>query len=285
MKFSERIRKIIPETIIFFEGPEVTMIMGKETNFNLPQSEGPFVNAAHWYDAASITTKKAWLRVNYDIMTDKLVFGKMSVQKMYDNQLVNIKSVSQTVAGGVPTLLGEFGLHYDLNNKKAYKVFTKKGQKAFNINIKALNMYYNAIDRNLLHGTQWNYTSDNSNEWGDLWNLEDLSIFSRDQQTDLSDINSGGRAIRGFCRPHFLHCAGTPLKMEFNLKKGSFLFEFNADSSISAPSIIYVPKVQYPNGYQIELSAGKVERKEKEQLVFLSTEKDGFHSIKITKIV
>ena len=83
-------------------------------------------------------------------------------------------------------------------------------------------MYYNALDKNLLNSTQWNYTPDNTNEWGDQWNIEDLSIFSKDQQLNPSDINSGGRAIKGFCRPHFIRCAGIPLKMEFNIKDGTF---------------------------------------------------------------
>jgi hypothetical protein len=283
LKFSKEIRMIIPNLIIFFEGPEVTMMMGKKTNFNLPQNEGQFVNAAHWYDAASLTTKKAWLRMSYDIMTDKLVFRKKNVQKMYNRQLAKIKNVSKDVAGGVPTLIGEFGFHYDLKNKKAYKQFKKKGQKAFKTNTEALNMYYKAIDNNLLHSTQWNYTSDNCNDWGDLWNLEDLSIFSRDQQLNPSNINSGGRAIKGFCQPHFIYCAGFPLKMEFNLKKGTFYFEFDGDSSIKAPTIIYVPKIQYPKGYKIQISEGLIEKSEKNQLVFIKIKKDGNHVIIITR--
>ncbi|MFX1340421.1 MAG: cellulase family glycosylhydrolase [Promethearchaeota archaeon] len=284
LRFSKEIRTIIPNSIIFFEGPEVTMIMGKKTNFNLSQDEGPFVNAAHWYDAASVTTKKAWIRVNYDIMTDKLVFGKKKVQKMYNRQLAQIKSLSKYVAGGVPTLLGEFGLHFDLKNKKAYKAFKKKGQKAFKKNVEALSMYYDAMDTNLLHGTQWNYTSDNSNEWGDLWNLEDLSIFSRDQQLDSSDINSGGRAIKGFCRPHFLYCSGTPLKMGFNLKRGTFHFKFDGDSSIQAPTLLYIPQIHYPGGYKIEINEGIVEKNEDLQLVFIKIKQDGIHKVIISKI-
>jgi hypothetical protein len=284
LKFSKEIRTIIPNSIIFFEGPEVTMMMGKKTNFDLPQNEGPFVNAAHWYDAASITTKRAWIRMNYDIMTDKLVFGKKKVQKMYNRQLAQIKHNSKNIAGGVPTLLGEFGLHYDLKNKKAYTQFRKKGQKAFKKNIQLLNMYYKAIDKNLLHVSQWNYTSDNSNDWGDLWNLEDLSIFSRDQQLDPTNINSGGRALKGFCRPHFLYCSGIPLEMQFNLKKGKFYFEFDGDATIKAPTIIYVPKIQYPYGYEINVSDGDIEKKKDEQLVYFYIKKNGIHTININKI-
>jgi hypothetical protein len=260
------------------------MMMGKKTNFNLPQDEGPFVNASHWYDAASITTKKAWLRMNYDIMTDKLVFGKKNVQKMYNSQLAKFKSLSKSIAGGVPTLLGEFGLHFDLNNKKAYNQFEKKGQNAFKRNIQMLTMYYDAMDINLLHGTLWNYTSDNCNEWGDLWNLEDLSIFSRDQQTNPDDINSGGRAIDGFCRPHFLYCAGIPLKMEFNLKKGLFSFKFDGKSSIHAPTVLFVPKIQYPKGYNIKINEGTIDKKENDQLVFIKIKQDGDHIVNITRI-
>ncbi|TFG30376.1 MAG: glycosyl hydrolase family 5 [Promethearchaeota archaeon] len=284
LTFSQEIRTIIPHSIIFFEGPEVSMMMGKRTNFDLSRKEGPFVNAAHWYDVASVTTKKAWIRMSYDIMMDKLVFGKKKVQKMYDQQLAKIKKVSKYIAGGVPTLLGEFGLHFDLKKKKAYRTYAKKGQKAFKKNIEALNMYYNAMDINLLHGTQWNYTADNCNDWGDLWNLEDLSIFSRDQQVDPTDINSGGRAIKGFCRPHFLYCSGTPLKMEFNLKKGNFYFKFNGDTTIKMPTVIFIPKIQYPLGYEIQVSDGEVEEKKDEQLVYLNIKKDGVHTIEINRI-
>lgn len=98
---------------------------------------------------------------------------------MFINQLEAIKSISKTVHKGVPTLIGEFGLAYDLNEKEAYKMFKSEPEKAWESHVKALSMYYNAMDANLLNCTQWNYTADNTNEWGDLWNLEDLSIFSR----------------------------------------------------------------------------------------------------------
>jgi hypothetical protein len=141
---------------------------------------------------------------------------------------------------------------------------------------------YNALDNNLLNGTQWNYTSDNCNEWGDLWNLEDLSIFSRDQQIDSNDINSGGRAIEGFCRPHFLSCAGIPLKMEFNLKKKRFYFQFDGETSINVPTVIYIPKIHYPDGYKIAINEGKIEKREDEQLAFITIKQNGLHTIIIT---
>lgn len=145
-------------------------------------------------------------------------------------------------------------------------------------------MYYNALDANLLNSIQWNYTVDNTNERGDMWNLEDLSIFSKDQQTDPNDINSGGRAIQGFCRPRYIYCAGKPLKMEFQFKEGTFLFNFEGDSSISDYTVILVPKIQYPKGFNVEISEGEITKKEEEQLIFIKIKENGFHSVKITKI-
>jgi hypothetical protein len=284
LNFSKNIRTVMPEAIIFFEGPEVSMMRGQESNFEFPDNIGSFVHAPHWYDIASTATKKAWLRFSLDVMTNKFIIGKKNVQKMYLRHLSKIKEVTKNITGGIPTIIGEFGLHYDLYHKKAYKKFKKVGDKAFKKNVEALSMYYNALDENLLSGTQWNYTADNCNDWGDLWNLEDLSIFSRDQQLDPNDINSGGRAIEGFCRPHFLYCSGIPLKMEFNLKRGSFYFEFEGDSNIKAPTIIYVPKIQYPFGYDLDLSDGVIEHKEDKQLVYLNINKDGIHTIKINRI-
>ena len=57
------------------------------------------------------------------------------------------------------------------------------------------------MEANLVSCTLWNYTADNSNGRGDQWNGEDLSLFSRDQQKDAADINSGGRALAAGTRP------------------------------------------------------------------------------------
>lgn len=66
-----------------------------------------------------------------------------------------------------------------------------------------LELLYNAFNRLLLDDRQWNYTASDRNEAavGDGWNQEDLSIFSRDQQDEPGTPDSGGRAVRGFCRP------------------------------------------------------------------------------------
>lgn len=53
---------------------------------------------------------------------------------------------------------------------------------------------------------------------------------------------------------------------------------------IEAPTIIYIPNIQYPNGYEIKVSDGDIDIKDTEQLVLIRTKKDRLHTIVITKI-
>jgi len=77
-----------------------------------------------------------------------------------------------------------------------------------------------ALEANLLSYALWNYTSDNTNQHGDLWNDEDLSIFSPDQRTDPANINSGGRALRAVIRPYAVSTAGIPVSLKFDYRSG-----------------------------------------------------------------
>ena len=67
----------------------------------------------------------------------------------------------------------------------------------FTPQILALDRTMRALEANLLSFTLWTYAAGNSNKRGDLWNDEDLSLFSRDQQSagPDQDLNSGGRAL------------------------------------------------------------------------------------------
>ena len=280
-KYAKNIREIIPDSIIFFEGHPIRMLKGETFTFKVPEN---VVHAGHWYDGATLGTKRAMIKANYDLSEEKIVMGKGNVQEMFIRQLSKIKNIAKSVHGGIPTLIGEFGLPFDLNNKEAYQKFKTDPEIAWKKHIKLLTMYYNALDANLLHSTQWNYTADNTNDWGDQWNLEDLSIFSRSQELNTEDINSGGRAIEGFCRPRVVRCGGIPIKMEFDIKEGTFYFEFDGDSSIRAPTIFYIPKIQYPRGYEMKVSEGNIEKRAEEQLISIQIKEDGLHNLKITRI-
>jgi len=277
--YTNAIREIIPNMIIFFGAHPIRILRGERLTLSVPNN---VVNATHWYDP-SLGTKRPMIKASYDLAADKVVVGKKNIQEMFLRQLNHIKKISTSIHNGVPTLIGEFGIPYDMNKKEAYQKFKTEPELAWKDHIKLLNMIYNAFDANLLNSTQWNYTADNNNQWGDLWNLEDLSIFSRDQQLNPNDINSGGRAIEGFCRPCFVYCSGIPLKMEFNYKEKIFYFEFDGDPAISAPTIIFVPKIQFPDGYEVKISEGELKINKDKQMIFIMIKNDGIHTVKITR--
>jgi len=115
-----------------------------------------------------------------------------------------------------------------------------------------------------------------------MWNDEDLSIFSRDQQTDPTDIHSGGRALKAVVRPYAKATAGTPLRMSFDIRKGIFEFEFRHEDGIDASSEFFVPNYQYPQGYEVEISDGRYEKDEATQtLRYFHTSERQIHWVRI----
>lgn len=268
-RFTEEIRSIIPDTLIFIEGEPLKPGELEWRNLELLN----IVNSTHWYDNLTLLTKKFRPAVSFDISTSRPVFGSRRIKNMFKQQLGRIKEQIQDI----PTLIGEFGLPYDLDHKRAYKTGN------FSTHIKALKWYYEALDYHMLHSTQWNYTADNNNEWGDLWNLEDLSIFSRDQQKSPNNIDSGGRAIEGFCRPYVQKTAGIPLKTYFDLKKKEFTFIFEADREIKEPTEVFIPKIQYPRGFEVKVIGGEFITEFSEQFLRLFTKESVKYEVKVRK--
>ena len=62
--------------------------------------------------------------------------------------------------------------------------------------------------------------------------------------------------MEGWLRPYVRFVQGTPGKMKFNRKKGVFSFLYQSDPEITLPTEIYIPKLQYPKGYQVTITGG-----------------------------
>jgi hypothetical protein len=186
-----------------------------------------------------------------DFDTGRFILGRGRVRRSFVEQIAHLKEEAAELMGGVPTLVGEFGIPFDMQGGRAYRTGD------FFRQVQALDDTFQALEANLLSGTLWNYTADNDNLRGDQWNGEDLSIFSRDQQTGPDDINSGGRALGAAVRPYACKVAGEPLEMAFELKRRIFDLAFRHDPAVEAPTEIYVPNLQYPGGYRVDVSDGE----------------------------
>lgn len=271
VRYIQAMRTVHPEALFFIEG----FPAGAHPHWSADDPPG-VVNGGHWYDFMTLFTKQFNPDFNVNFRTMEPVMGAANVQQLFTAQLAAIRESSSVDMGGVPTLIGEFGLPFDLDDKSAYT----RGN--FDLHMQALDMYYNAMDANLLNCTIWNYTPDNSNARGDLWNDEDLSIFSRDQQDKdwREDIHAGGRGTAAVVRPYARAVAGEPLRMRFDRATRVFELEFRHDPAISAPTEIFVPDFQYPHGCIVELSDGSY-RLEGDTLFIEHTAGQAVHRVRL----
>jgi hypothetical protein len=247
-RYAREIRAVDARAIIFIEG----VPRGSQFSWG-PEDASNVVHAPHWYDGFTVYTKRFSPHLGVDFYGGRLVIGRRRVQRSFAEQLARIKAETMEQMGGIPTLIGEIGIPFDLGDKRAYRTGD------FSRQIQAMDRTFRALEDNLLSGTLWNYTADNDNRWGDQWNDEDLSIFSRDQQADPADVNSGGRALEAVVRPYPRAVAGEPLHLAFDLQRSSFEFTFRHDPAVAAPTEIFVPNLHYPQGYKVEVSDGEVQ--------------------------
>ena len=231
---------------------------------------GNAINAFHWYDGLSLFTKtfRSWITVDPD--TKKIIIGKKNVISYFTDCLAKGIFWTKQKMNNMPCLLGEFGLAFDLNNRTGFK-------RGYRLHEEALSMYYDALDANLLHSTIWNYTACNTNKYGDGWNDEDLSIFSEGME----------RAAAGWKRPYPMAAAGRLHFFKWNGKRKEFILRFLADSSIKAPTIIYLPselfdpppKIEFKNAAGTKL---RTEYRNDEQRLFIFN--GGFNGETLVKI-
>lgn len=257
-KVGQTIQEIRADWMVFAEREATDGIMKPNFNATLPTNS---VNATHWYDLLTLIFKKFLYPVAIDPLRKIPVFGEKGITNMYVHQLSRIKEASQQIGSGIPTLIGEFGIPFDLKAGKAYKKWKAGNRKAtiWKGHIRALNCMYNAMDRLFLNNTLWNYTASNENNLmvGDGWNQEDLSIYSSDQKLPGSEVDfygGGGRAIEGFCRPYAKATQGTPTYMNYKLSTGEFQFHWEVDLNIKEPTVIAMPRFVFENGAKLECS-------------------------------
>ncbi|GAP12570.1 endoglucanase [Longilinea arvoryzae] len=270
-RFAREIRALAPEALIFVESvPSFTNLHWGS------QDETQIVHVPHWYDAVTVLKKTflPWFTVDAD--TRRLVFGAANVRRDFAAQLGRLLRQADEQMNGAPTLLGEVGIPFDLDGGKAFR------SADFSRQVQALDATMAALEMNCLSFTLWNYTADNTNQRGDLWNDEDFSLFSRDQQNGSHTVYDGGRALEAALRPYPMATAGQPLRLAFDIRSKRFEYTFRGDDGVVAPTEIFVPDYQYPRGLSVEVSDGSYEFDREAQVVrYIQTPGREAHTIRI----
>jgi len=272
-KFTKKIKEIKDDILIFADYP---------LNENPPSFIGDTIeNLVHpspWYNYLSLLNKNFSSWFSFDFQKNKTVFGKKKVRDLFFEQVKQLKDFGQSHFQNTPTVITQVGIPFDMNKGKSFQ------KNDFSLQNKALDSSLKAIESNLLSYFIWSYTPTNTNEYGDQWNDENLSIFSKDQRLDKQNINSGGRALKAFLRPFPKKIAGEPISFSFDMRKQVMELRFKHDSHIKQSTVIYIPEYQYPSGYRVEVSDGNYEMLTEKQLLMYhhSPEKEE-HFIKVFK--
>jgi hypothetical protein len=239
------IHEVRADWLVFAEINPFRPFLGRNFPCGMPER---WVNANHWYDLAILGTKT---------FEDPGVQGREALVNRYALQLARLEQAAQHAdSAGTPTLVGEFGIPFDLKDGAAYAAWAAgdRSPQKWHPQVLAQALMYDAMDRLLLSSTQWNYTASNRNDAaiGDGWNQEDLSIYSPDQHTVSGDPDSGGRAVAGFSRPYARFVQGVPRSCAFDAENGNFRFVFDADTTLHAPTEIFVPPAHFGAGFVVE---------------------------------
>lgn len=277
-RVAANVRAVRPDWLIFAEKDAYDAIVEPALPGPLPDRT---VAAPHWYDVAKLLLKRG-TAVTLDPVTRWLALGRGAVRTSYVRQIGRIVEAS----ADRPTLLCEFGIPMDMHRGRAYRSWARgdRTERPWQAQIRSLELMYDALDELQIGSTQWNYTAGNRNDGrvGDGWNQEDLSIFSRDQQGGPGD---GGRALPAFVRPYAPAVAGLPLPVVFDRRSGRFELRWEADPAVCAPTEVFVPDVQYPEGFDARVEPdADVERDVEAQVLRIRTRQAGAHRLLVTRL-
>jgi hypothetical protein len=273
-RVARTIRAVRADWLLFAEINPFRPFLGRDFPGDMPER---CVNANHWYDMGILGSKTFECPVDREEHVTR-----------YVSQLARVEQATRHLgSSGTPTLIGEFGIPFDLDHGAAYTAWTSgdKSDAPWAKHVSAQSLMYEAMDRLLLSCTQWNYTASNRNDpaIGDGWNQEDLSIYSRDQATSAGDPDSGGRAVAGFSRPYARAVQGEPRSFAFDAVKGRFSLVFDADPTVCAPTEIFVPPAHFTTGFHVDAPGCTVQRLGG-GLIHVTACKPGEHTVTVERV-
>lgn len=229
------------------------------------------IYAPHFYDGLTIMLKSwnstwnvdglGYLRGKYKLPIFAIKIGESNVRKCLAEQMSTIRQEGLDNLGPIPCLMSETGVPMDMNERVAYETGDYSEQQ------KALDAISNALEVAGISHTLWGYTSSNSTTYGDYWNGEDFSLWSREGEPDLS--TPGGkeekgvvRAKKAVIRPYPIAVSGSVINYSFDLPNQTFTLKIYSEQAMddmdSSPTEVFLPSVHFSDpDIIVKLSSGK----------------------------
>ena len=172
----------------------------------------------------------------------------------YTSNLQALIDKSKDHFDDAPVLLGEYGTWFNFGG------IEKSMAENYAVSSEFLDNYYEDLEALLMSSSVWCYSADNTALLGDGWNEEDFSVLGPDRQW---------RSWTAWMRPYARASAGKLLGMHFYSDHHYYdptpgrptpLHEFylQIDAKVpDAPTEIFVPRRQYPDGFYAYLSDGR----------------------------
>lgn len=212
--YAARIRQSHPLAILFIQPP----VFAPPPPLPESTLQGRCAYAPHYYDGLTLVTRHwNWFNADalglirgkyghgFGSSLRAVKIGESTIRKSLQEQLGYLKDDVGLISACVdhddeegtddedsnsphpiphpkyPTLIGEIGTPFDMDSKKSYG-YTDNGKHKYDYTsqTKALDASLNGCDgKNALSWTVWGYVPDDHTwEWGDGWNMEDLSLWS-----------------------------------------------------------------------------------------------------------
>jgi len=240
--------------------------------------------APHYYDGLTVMHRHWHERWNADVVgllrghhktkVTGLRLGKDNVRKGISTQLGFLANDTPDL----PTLIGEMGIPFNLDDGKAYRksvdpttgqdnngttdgVKDTEGAGDYTDHVKALDAVMHGCDEHLLNYTLWAYSPINTHEWGDHWNGEDLSIYCAETGSFAGHAQLAGfRAAAAWCRPfvEVVSSVGKLVEMEFDVATSEFVLGVEWGGNVEGVepggpvaegyADVYVPWLHYREG-------------------------------------
>ncbi|BFZ56443.1 hypothetical protein PYCC9005_003489 [Savitreella phatthalungensis] len=198
-RYKQVVRQYHEQAIIFCQPPvlKVPPVFTAED-----RADKQLVYAPHFYDGLTLVTRhwNTWYNVDvlgvlrgryaHEYLAVKL--GVRAIRNCLRDQLKAMRQEGLDNMGEYPCFFTEIGIPYDLDRKAAYTSGDYSAQQ------QALDANLYALDGANVSFTLWQYSPLNTHKWGDWWNGEDLSIWSR---SDCYSPSVSSQQLRDYRSP------------------------------------------------------------------------------------